>query len=453
MIGWKKKKPTSVVSLDWGYQTLRFEYVRKSGNTCRSEGTGFVELPEDLFKENPETIGTKLRDALESAGIREKQCIGSLPIGWLFTSRTEIPELEGEDLEFFFETHAEREFPFPVDELSISRSVFTSPSHKPHALMGALPSARLDHLNRIMETARLKPLSWSVSCGGATFLKALPDANALCLIPTPSGFDLLAVCGNRLAMARSLNETDSAKQIAREIKISVGELSADLQGALKSCFYFQDTQKGDEFKEALQEVADRLDLKPTSLSNQNSNALDLASDFLLNRSNPFEFLPPKVSPFQEWSQRISTGRNKWIGGGATAAALIIGLLFFWQGQKLQGLDEEWKAMEVQVGELEELQNRIRLYRPWFDETIPTLKLIKHLTEAFPERGDVWVKDLDIREPSTVICSGYARSNQAWLDMRKKLQESPEVKDLRVDQVREDKQLSFSFRYRWEESNQ
>jgi hypothetical protein len=110
-------------------------------------------------------------------------------------------------------------------------------------------------------------------------------------------------------------------------------------------------------------------------------------------------------------------------------------------------------MEVQVGELEELQNRIRLYRPWFDETIPTLKLIKHLTEAFPERGDVWVKDLDIREPSTVICSGYARSNQAWLDMRKKLQESPEVKDLRVDQVREDKQLSFSFRYRWEESNQ
>ena len=106
MIGWKKKKPTSVVSLDWGYQTLRFEYVRKSGNTCRSEGTGFVELPEDLFKENPETIGTKLRDALESAGIREKQCIGSLPIGWLFTSRTEIPELEGEDLEFFFETHA-----------------------------------------------------------------------------------------------------------------------------------------------------------------------------------------------------------------------------------------------------------------------------------------------------------------------------------------------------------
>lgn len=451
MIGWKQKKPASVVSLDWSYETLRFEHVRKNGNGCRTASSGFIELPEDLFQEDPETIGTNLRASLEAAGIKEKFCIGSLPIGWLFTCRTEIPELDEDDLEFFYATHAEREFPFPIDELSLSRSVFTSPSHKPHALIGALPTARLDHLNRILEAARLKPLSWSISCGGPSFLKALPSANALCLIPTVSGFDLLAVCGHRLAMARSLNETENARQIAREIKISVGELSTDLQGALNTCYYFENKSQGSEFQEALQEVADRLGLKPTSLSKQNSHALHLASDFLLDRANPFEFLPPKVSPFQEWSQRISTGRNKWIGGTATAAALIIGLMFIWQGQKLQAFDEEWKAMEVQVGELEELQNRIRLYRPWFDDSIPTLKLIRHLTEAFPEKGDVWVKELDIREPSMVVCSGYARSNQAWLEMRKRLQESPEVKDLRVDQVREDKQLSFTFRYRWEES--
>ena len=139
------------------------------------------------------------------------------------------------------------------------------------------------------------------------------------------------------------------------------------------------------------------------------------------------------------------------GCGAAAAILIISLLFFWQSQKLQALDEEWKAMEIQVGQLEELQNRIRLYRPWFDESIPTLKLIRHLAEAFPEQGDVWVKELDVREPYIVVCSGFARSNRAWLAMLEKLRTSPEVKDLAVLQVREDKQLQFSFQYRWEES--
>ncbi len=109
------------------------------------------------------------------------------------------------------------------------------------------------------------------------------------------------------------------------------------------------------------------------------------------------------------------------------------------------------AMEVQVGELEELQNRIRLYRPWFNDSVPTLKLIQHLTEAFPEQGDVWVKELDIREPFMVVCAGFARSNRAWLAMLEKLRTSPEVKDLTVHQVREDKQHQFSFQYRWEES--
>jgi len=451
MIGLKQKKPASVLSLDWRYDTLHFECVRKGGSACRSDGEGTFNLPEDLFKESPEALGAQLREKLDAVGIKEKSCVCSLPIGWLFTFRTEVPDLDGEDLEFFFATQAEREFPFPVEDLHIARSSFTSPEGKPYAFMAGIPVQRLAHLDKVLEAAKLKPLSWSLHWGGAGFLQSLPDANALCLMPTAPGFDLVAVSGQQLAMARSLNETSNAQQIAREIKISVGELTADLQSSLKHCYYFPEEGARGEFDEALQEVADRLSLKPSTLSQKQSSAFGLASDFLLDRVNPFEFLPPKISPFQEWSQKFSTGRNKWLGGGAAAVILIISLLFFWQAQKLQALDEEWMAMEVQVGELEELQNRIRLYRPWFDESVPTLKIIQHLTQAFPEQGDVWVKELDIREPFMVVCAGFARSNRAWLAMLEKLRTSPEVKDLTVHQVREDKQHQFSFQYRWEES--
>ncbi len=451
MIGLKHNKPASVLSLDWRYDTLRFESVRKGTNACQSTAKGELNLSGDFFSVAPELIGAQLREKLNLAGMNDRNCVSTLPIGWLFTFRTEVPDLGGEDLEFFYATQAEREFPVPVEDLHITRSTFTSPEGTSYVLMAGIPVQRLTHLNKILEAAKLKPLSWSLHWGGAGFLNALPDANALCLTPTSSGFDLVALSDQKLAMARSLNETSNAQQIAREIKISVGELPSDLQSSLKQCYYFPEQETGGEFDAALQEVADRLGLKPSTLSQSNSPAFTLASDFLLDRTNPFEFLPPKVSAFQEWSQKVSTGRNKWLGGGAAAAILIISLLFFWQGQKLQSLDDEWKAMEVQVGELEELQDRIRLYRPWFDESIPTLKLIRHLTEAFPEQGEVWVKELDIREPYTVVCSGFARSNRAWLEMLEKLRTSSEVKDLAVLQVREDKQLQFSFQYRWEES--
>lgn len=451
MIGLKQNKPVSVLSLDWRYDTLRFESVRKSTNACQSHEKGEFNLPEDLFSVEPELVGTQLREKLNSLDLQGKACVSTLPVGWLFTFRTEVPDLNGEDLEFFYATQAEREFPFPIEDLHIARSAFHSPEGKSYVFMAAIPVQRLAYLNKVLESARLKPLSWSLHWAGGGFLDSLPDANALCLSPTSSGFDLVALSGQKLAMARSLNETSNAQQIAREIKISVGELPPDLQSSLKYCYYFQEEGAGGEFDQALQDVADRLGLKPSTLSQHHSPAFDLASDYLLDRGNPFEFLPPKVTAFQEWSQKISTGRNKWFGGGAAAAILIISLLFFWQSQKLQALDEEWKAMEIQVGELEELQNRIRLYRPWFDESIPTLKLIQHLAEAFPEQGDVWVKELDIREPYIVVCSGFARNNRAWLAMLEKLRNSSEVKDLAVLQVREDKQLQFSFQYRWEES--
>ena len=73
-----------------------------------------------------------------------------------------------------------------------------------------------------------------------------------------------------------------------------------------------------------------------------------------------------------------------------AAILLISLIFFWQGQTLEALEDQWAVMEEPVKELETLQQRIRLYRSWYDQSIPTLNLIEHLTAAFPEEGEVWV---------------------------------------------------------------
>ncbi|MDB4665117.1 hypothetical protein OAE97_02100 [Verrucomicrobia bacterium] len=452
-MGWRQGKPASVVSLDWQHDTLQFESVRKAGQGCRSVTQGSMVLPENVFEEDAETLGAALRTKLDAAGIKEKGAICSLPIAWLFGVRTEVPQLSGEDLEFFFQTQAERAFPLPLDELCISRSQFTSSEGKQHAFIMAIAVHRLDHLSRVMQAAGLQPLSWSLNSASPSFLQSLPEKNALCICSKPHGFDLIVVLGQRLALARSLSETDSSGQIAREVKISLGELDADIQASVDAFYHCAewDVDEGaiPEITKTFDGLAKRLDLEYKSVSRKQTAALDLGADFLLNRANPFEFLPPKVSPFEEWTQTFSTGRNKWLGTATVAVVFTLCLLFFWKSQTLKGLEEEWLAMEEQVGELEGLQERIRLYRPWYDESIPSLKLIQHLTQAFPEQGEVWVRELEIRDASTVVCSGFARNQRAWLDMFEKLRMSPQVKDLTLGYLREDKQQEFSFQYRWE----
>jgi hypothetical protein len=450
MMMWTKKRPTSVVSIEWGYGFLSLEWVRKNGRQPHAQAKATVTLPADYLQQTPASLGAMVRQALESNGIREKQCLVTLPIGALFSARTEVPPLEEEDLQSFFDTQAEREFPFPLEGLRVSRAAFSGADGKSHVLMMALASQRLAVMSDILEQAGLVPLSWSLAQAGETFLRSLGEEHALCLMQTPSGFDLLAISGGSLVLARSLSESDQAHQLAREIKISLGELCPNMQRSIRTCLLSPGASAHPAIQQAMAQLSERLGMACREVSPQQpSLATCLAQDYFHGPSNPIEFLAPRPSRLEAWSQRFSDGRSKWIGGGAAAAILTVGLVFFWQGQTLQALEEQWAAMEDPVKELETLQERIRQYRGWFDSSIPTLQCIQHLTEAFPEEGEVWVKELDIRDHGVVSCSGLARSNRAWLDMLDKLRNSPQVKDLTVDQVRDDQQTQFSFRYRWE----
>ena len=91
MIGLKQNKPVSVLSLDWRYDTLHFESVRKSTNACQSLEKGEFNLSEDLFSVEPELIGTQLREKLNSLGLQVKACVSTLPVGWA-RSRAGTPQ-------------------------------------------------------------------------------------------------------------------------------------------------------------------------------------------------------------------------------------------------------------------------------------------------------------------------------------------------------------------------
>lgn len=83
-----------------------------------------------------------------------------------------------------------------------------------------------------------------------------------------------------------------------------------------------------------------------------------------------------------------------------------------------------------------------------------MSILRQLTLAFPEDGAVSAKTVEVRDLSTVSCSGVARDNQSLLRMLDKLRTSGGVSELKVNQIRgKAPQLQFTFDFRWSDRNE
>ena len=156
-----------------------------------------------------------------------------------------------------------------------------------------------------------------------------------------------------------------------------------------------------------------------------------------------------------WQQVATKFSSKKIAGAATVAgaiALIILLAFLVQQIQLSLLRSKWSVLEPRVVELEAFQQNIKKFRPWFDDSVRSLAILRRLTEAFPEDGQVSARTFEVREPSAVSCSGVARDNPSFLKMLEKLRGTKEISDLKIEQVRGQSPLQFTFSFRWGGAN-
>ena len=127
--------------------------------------------------------------------------------------------------------------------------------------------------------------------------------------------------------------------------------------------------------------------------------LSAAARLLTGAGTAFEFLPPKVSAWQQITTRVSSRKLGWAGVAAAIIFILSGGAIATQQWKLARLRSEWAAMESKVRAVEETQNQIRRFRPWFDESLPSLSILRKVTESFPVEGSVWTKTVEIRNQS------------------------------------------------------
>lgn len=467
----KKKSPLSILGLAFDGSRIEAVVLRRSNGSLQIERSVSASLALNPSSGDPELVGREIRNRLDEAGIRERQCVVCVPLSWAVTLQTKLPDLPEQDVESFLQIEAERGFPYPFDSLCVSRSRYRSPGGDQYVTQVAIPRDPLLRLEQVLKAARLKPVTFSPGLLALQDAGADSDSGVLALSIEADGVGLMVCGGGGVAILRTLEgafEVEAGAkrlqpdQVSREARITLGQLPSDVRESLRQLRVFGGNDEAQQLVEELEPRVRALGIKVEQVKTYPpgefgaslpagtavSPALSLAARHLMGRNTGFEFLPPKSSQWQQLTARYSSKTLRYAAAAAGSVAVIVAIAFLVQQVQLIRLRSQWSAMAPKVRELEDMQQQIKKYRPWFDESLRSLSILRRLTEAFPEDGAVSAKTVEIREQAAITCSGTARDSQSLLKTLDQLRAAREVTDVKVDQLRGKSPLQFTFNFQW-----
>jgi hypothetical protein len=470
----KRSGRTSVLGLDMDAGRLEGVVLRRVNGSFQAQNSFSVSLSLDPLTNDPELVGREIRNHLDAAGIRERNCVVGLPLKWALTAHVVIPELPEDDIASFLQIEAERGFPCDVNTLHVSTSRCRGPSGTQHALLVGIPRNHVAQLERGLRAARLKPAGFSLAI--AALQPAAGDSNngVMALAVGETHVALQITAGGGVAALRALEgalELEGGQRrlqadiVAREARITLGQLPAGLSESVRAVRIFGPPDLAQQLADELELRLDIMGLKVESVTRYSPGefgvafpsdtavkpAFSLAAAHLAGRGTGFEFLPPRVPAWKQITERYSSGKLRGALSAAGALGLLVGGAFFCQQCLLWRVDAQWAVMASKAGQLEDINKQINQFRPWYDESVKGLSILRSLTQAFPEDGSVTAKTVEIRDLNTVTCTGTARSYQVLLQTLKKVRDLPQVRDANLGPTRgQSPALQFSFTFAWVE---
>ncbi|MGA3284977.1 MAG: hypothetical protein ABSD57_11035 [Verrucomicrobiota bacterium] len=463
----KRKRLTSLLGLALDGSRLEGAVLRRTNGALQLQQTFSVMLSLDPLTAAPELIGREIRNHLDAAGVRERHCVVGVPLKWTLTAHTELPLLPEADAASLLQLEAERGFPCDVATLRLANSRCPLSAGKQHVTLAGIPNAHFAALEQVLAAAKLKPVSFALGLAALQPPAEEVSSGVLALAIGESQVSLQITCGGGVAALRGLEgaiEDEAGRRklhadlVAREARITLGQLPAELREGVKRIRIFGQ-------HELAQQLADKMELRfepmglkieiaaaysPNEFGIQLppeapvSPAFSLAARLLAGQTPGFEFLPPKPTALEQLVAKYSSGRLRSAGAAAAGVVAIAGGLFLFQELQLILLRSRWSAMSAKIQELDGLQQQIRQYRPWFDDSFRSLTILRQLTLAFSEDGAVTAKTVEIRDGNTVTCSGTARDNAALLRTLNQLRTADGVTDVKLGQIRGKSPMQFTF---------
>ncbi|HEY3915782.1 MAG TPA: hypothetical protein VGN61_14940 [Verrucomicrobiae bacterium] len=467
----KSKRASSVLSIALDGNRLEAVVLRRSNGTVQVRQWVAAQLALSPLTDAPELVGREIRNHLDQAGIRERRVAVCLPLGWVLTLQTKVPEMKDEERASFLQLEAERGFHSDAQTLFSATSIFTS-GGETFATLLAVPRAQLATLERVLKAAKLKPVSFAI---GTTVLQppAAEKDRVIALAVRPNGLDLQVTVGGGITALRSLDsaiETQGAQKrilsdfVAREIRITLGQLPGGLSESFGKIKIFGQGEMTRQFVndisprltamglkvEVLDKVSNASFDKPLPSEIAASPAVALGAGWVRGADTTPDFLPPRVQP---WQQMLSSGMSKkrlvWAAEAVAGFVVLIALGFAWQQYEISSLTSKWKSMEPRVNDLSADQDLIKKYRDFYDQTFRGLRILKRLALLAPTDGSVSAKTVEITDLSAVTCSGVARDNASFSKLFNSMSDDTNEISKVDPEVRGQKPIQFTLKFQFE----
>jgi len=248
----KSSRYSSVLGISFNAGGMTAALVhRANGGVCMRQG--FREpLSLDLLTSDPDRAGSEIRRLMDQRGIRERRCVVCIPVGWALTKTIEVPVLSKEDVESFLNLQAEREFPFPLDDLILSVSRCRTLDGVERATLVAVPRGHLAALERALLVAKLHPVS--ITFGIAALLKEEDRAEKgrILLLVNEKDVELAVAFGDSMIALRCLNEAVEGgpenwrfdtNLVVRQIRITLGQFPQSLRDSISRVALFGSSER------------------------------------------------------------------------------------------------------------------------------------------------------------------------------------------------------------------
>ena len=467
----RRKKLTTLLGLALDGSKLDGVVLKRTNGSLAVLQKFSVTLALDPLTAAPELVGREIRNQLDAAGVRERDCVVGVPVKWILTAQTELPPLPEADAKSLLQMEAERGFHSDVTTLQISDSRSPLADGKKNVLLAGIPSTHLAALENILTAAKLKPVSFASPISALQFPGDEKSGGVLALAIGERNVSLQITAGGGVVALRSLEgavEDEAGRRalhadvVARETRITLGQLPGGLRDAVKVIRVFGPRELAQPLVDELELRFEPMGIKVEFVSTYAPNefgvtlpvetslsaAFSLAARFLVEQKPAFEFLPPKPNFIELFVSKYSSGRLRTTGAVAAGVALIIVGIFLFQQFQLWRLRSQWSHIAVKVGELSAIQDNIRQYRSWYDGTFPNLAILRQLSVSFPEDGSVTAKNIEVRDGGTVTCSGTARDYASLLAMQSRLRAADGVTDVQLQQIRGKAPMQFVFTFKF-----
>ncbi|MDP3993361.1 MAG: type IV pilus assembly protein PilM [bacterium] len=219
------------LGVDIGTSSIKVAQLKKEAGKFSLETYGAVNVAFDTSSKGFDAIAETadiLKKLLERTKVTTKKVVASLPNSIVFVSMIEIPEMSDKELKDSIQWEARRYVPLPLEEVTLSWSVYRDPesaSHKLKVLLTAVPTAVVENYLKTFKLAGLRAMALEIEA--LALIRSLVDSSKDAFIIIDMGarntsLNLVDKGFLRLSRNLSIGGENITTNIAQGLKVSLG---------------------------------------------------------------------------------------------------------------------------------------------------------------------------------------------------------------------------------------